>query len=80
MTDARILEEVREHPRSHVIEALGEALYDLANEEGGFGGGMWHHLAHAYAIVEMLPALNYDEEVLCDESGCGAHQHPAGDR
>jgi hypothetical protein len=71
---ARIRAEVEAHPRRHVIEALAEAMYILANEHGPTGGGMWHHLSHACVLVEMLPGLAYDEDDLCDEPGCGAHR------
>jgi hypothetical protein len=69
-----IAAEVAAHPRRHVIEAIAETTYEIDNDstEGG-GGGMVYHLSHAYALVDAMPALNYDESVPCDEPGCGAH-------
>lgn len=60
---ARIVAEVREHPKRDLIRGIAEAAYDLANEDGtGSGGGMWWHLSWAYALVEALPALRLGEE------------------
>lgn len=54
----RIMAQVAAHPRRDVIEALAESMYDLANEnEGGPGGGMWHWLSYAHAVVEGVPEL-----------------------
>jgi hypothetical protein len=58
---ARILTDVERHPRRELIEAIADATYDLANEHGPTGGGMWWHLSQALALVEMLPALTLDD-------------------
>lgn len=60
---ARILADVEQHPKRDLIEAIAEATFDLANEDGtGRGGGMWWHLDWAYALVEVLPELTLRTE------------------
>ena len=50
------------HPRRQLIEAIAEARYELANENG-YAGMVWC-LADAYALVEEMPDLQLLPDVV----------------
>jgi len=72
MTDADLIAEIAAHPRSHVIDAIADAMHWI-EDDCGTGRHISYYRSLAYATVEMLPGLTIDEDSLCDEPGCGAH-------
>lgn len=72
MTAERLNAEIAAHPRSALIEALADAMHSIEDDDGN-GRHISYYRSLAFATVEILPALFYDEDALCDEPGCGAH-------
>jgi hypothetical protein len=73
--DAALIAEINAHPRSALIEALADAMHSIEDDDGN-GRHISYYRSLAFATVEVLPALSYDEDQLCDEPGCGAHRRP----
>jgi hypothetical protein len=68
----RIRAEIAAHPRAVLIDALADTMHAI-EDDMGTGRHINDYLCLAYATVEMLPSLVYDENATCDEPGCGAH-------
>jgi hypothetical protein len=68
----RIRAEIAAHPRAVLIDALADTMHAI-EDDMGTGRHINDYLCLAYATVEMLPSLVYDENSTCDEPGCGAH-------
>jgi hypothetical protein len=68
-----LIEQINAHPRSALIEALADAMHSIEDDDGN-GRHISYYRSLAFATVEILPALFYDEDALCDEPGCGAHR------
>jgi len=69
---ARIRAEVAAHLRAALIDALADTMHAI-EDDMGTGRHINDYLCLAYATVEMLPGLVYDENATCDEPGCGGH-------
>lgn len=70
--DQGLLAEIEAHPKSALIEALADAMHEIEDDDCN-GRHVDYYRSLAYATVEILPGLDYDEDATCDEPGCGAH-------
>lgn len=68
----QLIAEIAAHPRSALIEVLADTMQAIEDDDGN-GRHINYYRSLAYVTVELLPGLFYDEDALCDESGCGAH-------
>lgn len=68
----RLNAEIEAHPKSALIDALADAMHEIEDDDMA-GRHISYYRSLAYATVEVLPGLFYDEDATCDEPGCGAH-------